>query len=206
MLSNNVSTIYRIEPSSRLRQGDIYKQVVSLQSIIDLGGELNAQSINLQYAVILSQDCDLEQDFNSRQKFSQNINSALNQSNNSGANHDKFLLSILLCPAYQIESFKLGEHLLDIGFKMQGFDKKRIDKLIKNEFYRYHYLHEDQRLNVPALVLDFKHYITLPRDTFYSDMRDKYVASINALFRENISYRFCHYLSRVGLPDVEIQS
>lgn len=185
---SKINSIYRSTKSSkRLCQGDILKD---LQFAI---GNSSSDSIKdlvfLNFAVVLSQDCDLQSDFLNRK--------------GDHSDQDKYLSSILVCPAYKIEEFAQGCHLND--WKMKPFYQKEIEKLHKNdEFKRYHYLPgETTKFFVPELVLDFKHFFTLPRDFLYRQKKDKYVASLSELFREELSQRFSNYLSRIGLPKID---
>lgn len=70
-----------------------------------------------------------------------------------------------------------------------------------NQNPRYHYLKfkEDDK---PELIVDFKHFFTVNRDFLYKQL-NKRLYSLDDLFRENLSLRFCNYVSRIGLP-VEI--
>ncbi len=49
------------------------------------------------------------------------------------------------------------------------------------------------------LIIDFKHYYTIPRNILYQNL-DHYNVSITELHREQLSQRFAYYLSRVGTP------
>ena len=114
------------------------------------------------------------------------------------------LPTILFCPAYQIDDFLHGQHVS--GWNMQGHNgenKINPDKLRENDqLKRYHYLKNCNDLLVPELVIDFKHFFTIPTGLVYSQ-KNKYLVSINELFRENLSQRFAGYLSRIGLPEID---
>lgn len=172
---------YRKARKTRLCQGDILRDLSF--SIKDLKYGSNQKNIDLSFAVVLSQECDIEQDFDARK--------------NEGDN-DKFLPVILVCPAYLASPFCNGEHIA--GWEMQNLN---IGDLRKNDkLKRYHYLYSDVDLSIPELVIDFKHFFTLPRNLLYDYRRVLYVATINELFREELSQRFSNYLSRIGLPQI----
>ena len=77
------------------------------------------KEIHLNFAVVLSQECDIEWDFDARR---------------SGGGNDKFLPVILVCPAYLASPFCYGEHI--DGWEMKGFN---INVLRKNDkLKRYH--------------------------------------------------------------------
>ena len=140
----------------------------------------------MPYLVILNQDCDLQQDFDCRQ---------------AEGNQDKYLLSYLVCPAYLLENFASGKHIGD--WQMRIFHQKEIVKLKNNEEYkRYHFLSKKLEFSIPELVVDFKHFFTLPREFLYEQRKERYIASLNEIFREAFSQRFSNYLSRIGIPEI----
>lgn len=185
MLRSRIKNRYRRNPNSRLYQGDILKDLTFV--VGDASPDTEKDHVTLEYAVILSQDCDIEQDFNSRKK---------------DGNNDKYLRSLLVCPAYSLEKFALGEQI--DNWPMRSFKEKEVEKIKNNDEYkRYHYLAKFDEYIIPELVLDFKHFFTLPRDFLYSSKRRVYLASLSELFREELSQRFSGYLCRIGLPELK---
>ena len=84
---------------------------------------------------------------------------------------------------------------------MQKIDSNTKWNFIKNnQDPRYHFLRKDLDLQVPELVIDFKHYYTIPRDFLYEKIEHHYLGTMSELFREFLSQRFAFYLSRIGLP------
>lgn len=187
---------YRRVALPRCRQGDVFRDVVVLEDTEaeeapQVAGAEEAGAFaerHIPYCVLLSQDCDLEHDYN-------------NRSNESAKNHDKYLPSLLLSPAYPAEQFKAGEHLKAFELKMTVQTTGQWEKIKGNQLYRYHYLPGRLDFQVPELVVDFKHFFTVPRETFYRRFKPNYLASIDELFREDFSNRFAYYLSRIGLPE-----
>jgi hypothetical protein len=140
------------------------------------------------YAVVLTQECDLEQDYNYRTR-------------NNG-DHDKYIPMILMAPAYLAESLRRGDHLTGYGQQMQRINSDDWGKVKRNGNKRYHYLKMDVGKNVPELVIDFKHFFTMSRDMIYNKvMDDSYKASLTILYREDLSQRFCNFISRIAIPD-----
>ena len=186
--------VYRKTSLERVAQGDIYRDVEiasafkAVQNSNQLEFEL--ETITYNYAVVLTQECDLEQDHKNR--------------NDVGDKHDKYIPSILLAPAYLAESLREGVHLKALGLKMERINSNPWKTLKKNNNSRYHFLSKNIDLSVPDLVIDFKHYFTILRDHLYETLKEDeyYVASLADLFRENLSHRFTHYLSRIGLPEI----
>ena len=186
MFKTKIKSRYRKNKNARLYQGDILRD---LEFIVgDPRKEVEKSLFQLPFSIILTQDCDLESDYKSRSNLSQN--------------QDKFLLSLLICPAFNVQKFSQGEHFPDL--QMETFNTKEIDKLKKNDKYkRYHFLPGNSYYSLPDLVIDFKHFFTLPREFVYQHKKEKYLASLNELFREELSQRFSNYLSRIGLPEIE---
>lgn len=184
MFKSKVKNRYRKSRNARFYQGDILKDLSFV--VGDKARSVDMDSIYLKYAVVLSQDCDVEQDYKGR---------AVNGDN------DKYIRSILVCPAFDLEEFSPGNHF--DGWKMEVFNDKKIKKLKNNDEYkRYHFLPQSIELLIPDLVLDFKHYFTLPRDFLYRKKKEIYLASLSELFREELSQRFSNYVSRIGLPEL----
>ncbi len=150
----------------------------------------------LKFGVILSQDCDLNQDYNSREflKTVKKDETTLN---------DKMIPSILICPAYPAEQLRLGTHLASINMpmtKISSAKKTPWRKIIQNETPRYHFLGESEEFEIPELVLDFKRYYSLSREYLYKIYSKCYLVSLSELYREDLTNRFHHYHSRIGLP------
>lgn len=192
MFPSKVDTQYCKRNNGRVYQGDILRDMLLLemQYADDIGSKYNVVEKNVPYIVVLTQDCDLEQDFNNRNQISDK--------------HDKYMESILVCPAYLAEEFREGNHLEEFGLKMEKWNSKRYKQIKTQNNYRYHYLDGYPPYQIPNLVLDFKHYYTIPRDVIYfAKENGHYLASLRQLFREDLSHRFSFFLSRIGLPIVE---
>lgn len=182
---------YLTTPTSRYRQGDILRDVQIVEWAEVINNELAVKARNLKYCIILSQECDLEHDYNNREDLEKCKNDT-----------DKFLQSLLLCPAYPAATWRLGTHLEEL--KMQKINSDEWKRVKQNNNYRYHYLPEYEDGQVPELVFDFKHYITVPREVAYrKEFKNNFLISLDDLFREHLSSRFAHYLSRIGLPELE---
>jgi len=196
---SRINTRYRKKPIDRIMQGDIFEDVPVLRW--ELGDDVKITTKDsdwLKFAIVLSQECDLDADFR-------------NWSNPARKDHDKCLPSVLVCPAYPSEQFKLGTHL-GPDKPMVDWNKLGLFKQIKdNNHARFHFLekatqsdNEKNGIYVPSLVVDFKHYHALPIKAVYK-LYDigHYVGSINELFREELSHRFSFYLGRIGVPPLD---
>lgn len=185
MFPNKIESVYiKLDPK-QIRQGDILTDMI----IHICNGGITIE-IKLPYSVVMSQDCDLDQDFRNRSMI-------------SADDQDKFLQNVLICPAYTAEKFKQGKHLEAINLKMCDWTKNKSEykKILGQNHARFHFLEPNPGLQVPELVVDFKHYQTIARETLYDIYGNHYLATINQLFRERLSQRFCDYLNRIGLPE-----
>jgi hypothetical protein len=181
---------YVCDPRTRLQQGDLLRdlKIAEVTGVLSEGVEVAHRSVT--YCVVLSQDCDLEHDFNAA-------------SVRGDSKDDKILPALLLCPAYSADLVKQGTHLQDQNKVMRQIGSDEWKKIKSNQSYRYHYLPLWADRQVPELVIDFKHYFTVPRTFLYRDQCLKtYLVTIEILYRELLSSRFAQYLSRIGLPDL----
>lgn len=180
----------------RVCQGDILRDVTVTLGL-EASNNKNEEELELEYryynyAVVLSQDCDLESDYRGREE---NLGKSANISN------DNYLPTILLCPAYLLTDFIDGTHIDSWQMNTELKSVRNQDKIKKNnEFKRYHYVDGNSDFSIPELIIDFKHFISVPRDALYNKHKDIYLATIGELFREELSQRFSNFLSRIGLP------
>lgn len=194
MFPSKIDSRYVKRTIRRICQGDILRDIEVIDSYTkDAEGALEFDEITLPYIVVMTQDCDLDNDFK-------------NRSETNPDKHDKFLRTVLVCPAYIGVELKDGTHLDDLGLKMEKWDSKRFRQIRDQNNVRYHFLDSDLKLQVPELVIDFKHYYAIPRDTLFRMYKEHYLVTINQLFREFLSQRFSNYLSRIGLPILSEQA
>jgi len=192
-LFHAVDSAYARHDLARLHQGDILRDLKIIERAEASSAGVEIAERQLPYCIVLTQDCDLEQDHGNR--LNQNVES-----------EDKYLQSVLLCPAYPAESLRQGTHLNDLKLRMMRFSSKPWGLVKNNNNPRYHFLNSEIEIQVPELVLDFKHYFTISRGMITSDIIElHYLATLAALFRENVSARFANYLSRIGLPNISPQ-
>lgn len=186
-MKSKIEERYIKHNGDRVCQGDILRDFVyEVVSVSE--GKAKARDITYPYVVVLTQDCDLELDYNNRVKPKDD--------------QDKYLHRILLCPAYLAESLKSGEHLTELGLVMQRIGRQKWGDVETNQNQRYHFLYSYREYQIPDLVIDFKHFFTVARDTLYGQGGKLYIGSLNELFRESLSQRFAYYLSRIGLPEL----
>ena len=185
----NVDTCYIKHKEKRVCQGDIFRDIKYNLSTEIKKNKIIVNEMTIPYLIILSQECDLDLDFKYRHDTKYDT-------------QDKYLQSILVSPAYLAERVRMGTHLEDLQLKMESYNSKKWPDIKSNQNIRYHYLQDEERLKIPELILDFKHYYTIPVDFFYKKFNSNYVATLEQMFREHLSQRFAHYLSRIGLPTI----
>lgn len=151
--------------------------------------EIETDEIEIPFFVVLTQSCDLEKDFEDRNKSEKE-------------KRDKYIQSILVGPAYIADLVRSGKHLEKAGLIMENYNSKRWNIIKKNNNERYHFLERNEELGIPDLVIDFKQYYTIPTYILYKFYKNHFVGSLKPLFRENVSHRFAFYLSRIGLPRI----
>jgi len=180
------------EKVERIAQGDIFKNVDFIEYAIERDGIISVSKIVFPLVIVLSQDCDLLHDF----KFRVEKDEIKNQ--------DKFLLSVLVAPLYNIEHVYSGEHLSELDIKMEPINRNKTPgKDLKNNLRpRYHYLEFPQDIPIVASVIDFKHYFSVNVDYLRDLKKNNFVCKVSELYREDVSHRFASFLSRIGLPEL----
>jgi hypothetical protein len=199
-----VNKITKVDNSqqSRVSQGDIYKNIEYIEYADEKEGHIYISKIIFPLIIILTQDCDLEQDALFRGFHGV-----------KGKTQDKILISALVAPIYNADHVFAGTHLDDIHKEHldkieqeeQSMEKIKENKtpgeyLKKNERCRYHYLEFPDVVPIVPSVIDFKHYFSVNIEQLISMREDHFVCRVSDLYREDISLRFANFLSRVGLP------
>ncbi|MFC1600347.1 hypothetical protein ACFL3T_04935 [Patescibacteria group bacterium] len=177
----------------RISQGDIIKDVEFIEYAIESEGNIEISKIKFPLVIVLTQDCDLNQDHRFR------------NSDPPKATQDKQLMSVLVAPIYNVEHFYDGTHLEKIDLKMAPFEKrpsKTKNKLfITNKIPRFHYLKFPDSIPIVESVIDFKHYFSVNVKNIEILKKTNFAGKVSELFREDISQRFSSFLARIGLPE-----
>lgn len=176
----------------RIVQGDIIRSIDFIESASEADGILEISRIEFPLVIVLTQDCDLAQDYTFRSSKIARKKS-----------EDKYLLSVLVAPLYNLEQVYTGEHLVDLGMKMETISKNKSPGqfLRNNQNPRYHFLDFGPEVPIVPSVVDFKHYFAVSLDYLRSAKRDRFVCQLSNLFREDISQRFASFLARIALPN-----
>lgn len=227
-MKSNIGSHFSYGDDNRIHQGNLYRDIKIIIDY-DITDVEEIVQLEIPYIFILSQECDLKNDFesfhdyNSFEKKEQCFNVLSeeedfiienhkfeNKSNNDVIRglrsiHDKCIPSILSCPAFPAEEVREGFHLFETDYMVM--DEKgnptrtKWSNIEDNETPRYHYIKGDTNHQIPELVIDFKRYYTIPKKYLYSIHNSHFMAALNEIFRDDLSSRFAHYQSRIGLPD-----
>lgn len=191
--NQKLSAKIRKPTPNRICQADIFCNLRVTEDVAIDRSNIILKEISFPYLVCLSQECDLERDYEEQEK-------------DISVPTTKNLMHIAFAPAFIFDDFLTGDHWGDLYSKSASGKRKdtNIKAIIDNEASRYHYLNfsrDDQldRKKMPELIIDFKHYYTINKNIIYRNM-DKRLCSIDDLFREKISQRFSYFQSRIGLP------
>lgn len=177
-----------------VNQCDIFRNLRYIECFKETDGAIEISQIVFPLSIVLTQACDLQQDFDARDKSKRS----------ASATHDKFLVSVIVAPIYNFEEFRNGTHLSQLNLKMApkgGRNKSLCQNIIQNENKRYHYLNFEKDVQLSESVVDFKHYYTINVQYLNAVYKESYVCSIDSLYRELILQRFSNFLGRIGLPD-----
>lgn len=183
----------KIQKESRSCQGDIYQDIEFIEYISEKRGVLEVSKIVFPYVVVLTQDCELQQDYNFRKTFP-----------SDKAIKNKLLLSVLVAPLYNAEHVFNGEHLSEIlDIQLPQIPKGRTigTNIVKNETPRYHYVEFPESVPIVNSIVDFKHYFSVNVEYLRKIKKTNYICKMSEIYRSDISLRFANYLSRIGLPD-----
>ncbi|HUI20811.1 MAG TPA: hypothetical protein VLZ74_07175 [Methylocella sp.] len=190
---NDVNVRVAIRRLKRISQGDIFSEIDCIEYVAERRGVLEVSKLVFPFVVVLTQDCDLEQDarYRIRQEKPQ-------------SSDDKKLFSALVAPLYNAEHVYQGQHLADLGLTMTVMNKAKTEgkTLRQNERPRYHYLSFPESVPIPPSIVDFKHYFSV-NAAYLAKLRQKhFVCRLSELYREDLSQRFAAYLARIGLPSI----
>jgi hypothetical protein len=171
---------------ARLCQGEILSGLIQVrQSLSSIGGTEDPSLNELEhpYAIVFTQDCDLEQDWTART-----------------AGQVSQLFHVLFCETETALVLK--------GKVQQGKDIWK--RIIANNDLRYQCLEsvpkEQDALGegLPALGCDFRRYFTIPVDEVYERIKLGQIrrrCKLRTPYAEHLLSRFCNYQARVPLPE-----
>lgn len=173
--------------NDRLYQGELLENVAEWTvGYEDANHDAPYGALALRHplALVLSQDCDLEQDHSRRQQ-------------DGWVQTD--LRSILLCPAFPADNLR----------QQQSLSSRKWETIRQNKDERYAYLSDilqasdSSGTGHPAILLDLTNYFTVQTPELYRQIRlseAKPRCRLRMPWREHLQFRFANYLARIGLP------
>ena len=180
------TSIYQPSPAQGtcLYQGEILSDLIRVRLDLktiqeDQPGVLN---IVYPYAVVLTQACDLTQDFRER------------------GNNQSQLPNMLFCHLPTAEELRRNT---------SGMNSTIWDRVKKNKDERYHFLERIPEEcdacgeGLPELGADFKQYFTIPAEEVYRRIeigQSRRRCILCTPYVEHLSGRFAYFIGRVALP------
>jgi hypothetical protein len=159
---------------------------MALESVLTNEPELDY--VNHPFAIVLTQDCDLDQDWKAR-----HAGTELGPSVSQGG-----LPTILFAEMNTAESLRGRVGASDLWKRVR-----------QNKDERYQFLEsvppDEEALSegLPELGVDFKRYFTIQRDEAYKRIEEQARRRCRLVspYLEHLTTRFCYYQFRVALPE-----
>ncbi|MCL4879218.1 MAG: hypothetical protein KJ064_21355 [Anaerolineae bacterium] len=195
---NNDISIYRpSQQNGALRQGevlsDVSQVILALNTIDD--DVRNFDVLSHPYAMVVSQDCDLDWDFKARYLKTER-----------GVSSNKLMPNVLLCMITTARNLRDRDKDLHESREITSDVWKQIKN---NKHERYHFLQAIAKdedgigEGLPELGVDFKRYFTLPTEEIYFRIQRKEIKRrcvLKSPYVEHFSSRFYYFQSRIALP------
>lgn len=192
-LQKTIVQKYAPSVDGAFRQGEIFTNLRQFKLNIESlrSGKPIVEPIIHPFAILITQDCDCEQDYKPRKE---------------GIISNSTIPSLLFCEVVDAESLRnrdKGNKTVDINSAVWGQVKVN-----KNE--RYHFLEAVPNTadalaeGLPELALDFKRYFTIPTDEVYyrTEINEaKRRCRLISPYLEHLTSRFNYFQSRVALPE-----
>lgn len=188
------SPIYSAAISGGFRQGEILSGVVQFRLSRDHfsihqgsdGEAVRVEIITHPLSVIVTQDCDLDQEYRKRQ--------------NRAFVDEAIPPNVLLCEVFEASSIRHPESAT--------LARPIWDQIKANNHARYQFLEavpnsEDRSgEGLPELCIDFKKYFTIPINEMYAKKESiGRRCVLCSPYREHLTTRFAYYLCRIPLPE-----
>lgn len=191
---STISIVTIPDVSEQICQGDVFRNVK--YNYIDSENDNSIDVVEYEFplALIISQACDVI---------------AMDEMVSTGFGKPaKFMPSILMCPIYDKNIAKTGEHLSDVFEQLElSFNKENLYhsddyKVAERDWhYRFHALTiaSNETTILSNAIIDFKHYFSVPASYLISHKEDR-LYHFDDLFSEQLTLKFATYLSRVAIP------
>ena len=185
-------SIYEKAPSTGpLRQGEIVSNLVQIRVALDTIGsdEIAVNQVVHPYAIVVSQDCDLEWDWDWREREGESDGIAA-----------KLMSSVLFC---EVQTAQYARDSPRINSSAWNFIRTNRD-------IRYQFLQKvEPNLDLlagglPEMVVDFKRYFAIPVDEVYARFNIGELqrrCCFHAPYLQHLATRFYYYQYRIALPE-----
>ena len=176
--------------NTSLRQGELLSNLIQYSpvasEISSEGGDLAFEQIIHPYAIVVTQDCDLDWDYRAR------------QSDNSQPS--KLLNSIILC------EISTAEEVRKPSENMNSKEWKLVESHRHERFYFFEKIPlecELEQIGLPELTADFKKVFGIDSATLYRQIEigiTQRRAVLSSPYLEHFSRRYYSFHGRVALP------
>ncbi len=189
--------VYKLsEPGERLHQGEVLAPVIERQVGLDGEGE-QVLEFEHKFVVVLTQDCDLEQDFRARAEVIPDGPPAEREA--AQIKRENGVLHHVLLAVATTANVVKGRVKTD----------RNMEKVLQNKDERYQYLAGSPvggaffGREFGPLVLDFKRVFSYPLDQLRREMdacRTRRLAYLTTPYAEQLCVRFGYFCQRIALP------
>jgi hypothetical protein len=182
------------ENEGALRQGELVSGLIQARRRLDSIGPGQAPVVQLvthPWAMVMSQDCDLDWDFRARQ----------GEPRGTGTDEPspaKEVPDTLLCMALEAERLRARPQI-----NSRDWDRMKINKDERYQFLQRIAPGEDLLgEGVPELCIDFKRYFTIPTDELYLQLSSgaRRRCRLNMPYGQHLATRFFLFQCRIALP------
>jgi hypothetical protein len=184
--------IYRASNDKEaLRQGEILTGLIQVKPVASESSpnldQIQFKRIVHPYAIIVTQNCDLDWDYSARQNRDQ---------------PNKLLNSILFCEVHTAQEIRSNKTV-----QLNSADWNLVKS---NRYQQYHFLEkiplerESSQEGIPELTVDFKKIFAIDADFLYHQINNNNFAKRRAVlespYLEDFSHRYHDFHGRVALP------
>lgn len=188
-----MSPRYKNPVAGQLEQGAILRAIEIPVPELIAEGEVKARLASFPWAVVLTQECDLQLDHAARHGL------PVREGGNP-VRKDKRLLSVLVCPAYEEDEVLFGRYVEE-ATRWKGVEAEFI---LRNGHERFHRLPAAESYLATPLILDFKLVVAVHPEyleQWIAGHPDDITAVLSSPYRDRLVQRFVNYLGRIAEPE-----
>jgi hypothetical protein len=189
------------EPSPEggpLRQAEVLRDVIEVRAVELTDGNVGFVRREHPLSVVMTQDCDLEQDYFLRYPGSDSAPGP-----NEVDTAPNALRVVLLCDAYDAGDIE--------PYLPAKFNRKERELILGNRNERYHCLEESASSidpPLPPILLDLRTPFGVTATLLYAELEEgiaRRAAIVPPIFMHDLMHRFYGYHARVALPPAQDQ-